>query len=305
MSITRPRTRTTAIDAPAVASSGWSAGFAGSVAAELLTLRKRPSTWILLGIWLALALTFAYIVPYVSYRGASGPAADAQLGELLPGQLVGTLLVGFPFFGGAFALTLGVLAFGSDYGWGTMKTLFTQRPGRLRVVAAKLAALAIALLPFVAGAFVLGALASAAIAWQEGAAVTWPTLLRLAEGLLGGWLILAVWTAFGALLAVATRGTAMAIGVGILYALVIEGLLSLLATEVSLLDPLVTVFIRANAYSLVRELGASADAMADNGPGSYRGPWVDGWRAVAMLGGYLVACTGVAAALIDRRDVAE
>ena len=37
---------------------------------------------------------------------------------------------------------LGVFALGSDYGWDTLKTLFTQRPGRLRVFAAKLAALA-------------------------------------------------------------------------------------------------------------------------------------------------------------------
>ena len=44
---------------------------------------------------------------------------------------------------------LGVFALGSEYGWGTLKTLFTQRPGRLRVFAAKLAALGIVLVPFV------------------------------------------------------------------------------------------------------------------------------------------------------------
>jgi ABC-type transport system involved in multi-copper enzyme maturation permease subunit len=41
--------------------------------------------------------------------------------------------------------------FGSEYGWDTLRTLFTQRPGRLQVLAAKLAALAIALVPFVLG----------------------------------------------------------------------------------------------------------------------------------------------------------
>jgi hypothetical protein len=35
----------------------------GSVAAELLVLRKRTSTWILLAIWTLLALVFAYVVP--------------------------------------------------------------------------------------------------------------------------------------------------------------------------------------------------------------------------------------------------
>ncbi len=39
----------------------------GSIGAELLLLRKRASTWVLLGIWVALALTFAYLVAYVTY----------------------------------------------------------------------------------------------------------------------------------------------------------------------------------------------------------------------------------------------
>ena len=39
----------------------------GSLRAELLVLRKRASTWILLGIWATLALVFAYVVPYATY----------------------------------------------------------------------------------------------------------------------------------------------------------------------------------------------------------------------------------------------
>ena len=42
-------------------------------------------------------------------------------------------MAGFPFFGGVLALMLGVLTLGSEYGWGTLRTLFTQGPGRLRV----------------------------------------------------------------------------------------------------------------------------------------------------------------------------
>ena len=43
---------------------------------------------------------------------------------------------------------LGVFAFGSEYGWDTLKALFTQGSGRLRVFAAKLSALGIALMSF-------------------------------------------------------------------------------------------------------------------------------------------------------------
>jgi ABC-2 type transport system permease protein len=168
----------------------------GSLRAELLVLRKRASTWILLGIWATLALVLAYVVPYATYLNNPTPES---LADVLPGNLVGTLMAGFPFFGGVLALMLGVLAFGSEYGWGTLKTLFTQRPGRLHVFGAKRLALAATLLVFVLVVFALGALASYAIAVREGADASLPSLWLLLRGLAAGWLILAVWAAFGVL----------------------------------------------------------------------------------------------------------
>ena len=272
-----------------------------SVMAELLVLRKRTSTWILLGIWTTLALVFAYVVPYVTYLN---DPAEQPLGELLPQQLVGTLMGGFPFFGGVLTLMLGVLTFGSDYGWGTLRTLFIQRPGRLRVFAAKVLALALALIPFVLVVFAVGALASSAIALREGADIGLPSAWLLVRGLAAGWLILAVWTALGVLLAVFSRGTALAVGIGILYALVIEGLLSALASQVSAVDRLVEFFLRANAYSLVTKLGVSADEVANNGPGSFSGPFVGGGQALLVLALYAVAFLLVSGWLLRRRDVA-
>ena len=105
------------------------------IAAELLILRKRAATWILLAVWTLLGIFFAYVIPY-----ALDPESD-DITPFLPHALTGTLLEGFPFFGGVFALMLGVFALGSEYGWGTLKTLFTQGPSRSRVLAAKLAAL--------------------------------------------------------------------------------------------------------------------------------------------------------------------
>ena len=51
----------------------------GSIAAELLVLRKRISTWILLGIWIVLALAFSYLLPYLTYRNSLGTAAPQPL----------------------------------------------------------------------------------------------------------------------------------------------------------------------------------------------------------------------------------
>src|ERR671918_1447861 len=216
------------------------------VRAELLVTRKRASTWILLAIWAALALVFAYVVPYVTYLNGSAPES---LTDVLPERLVESLMSGVPFFGGVLALMLGVLAVGSEYGWGTLRALLTQRPGRLHVFGAKLLALAVALVPFVLAVFGVAALAGYAIAVREGVDVTWPSAWLVVRGLAAGWLVLAVWAAFGVLLAVLSRGTALAVGVGILYGLVIEGLLSALAGQVSVLDWLVELFLRGDAHS--------------------------------------------------------
>jgi ABC-2 type transport system permease protein len=273
----------------------------GSLRAELLVVRKRASTWILLAIWATLALVFAYVVPYVTYLNGS---TQDPLTDLLPQNLVGSLMGGFPFFGGVLALMLGVLTFGSEYGWGTLKTLFTQRPGRLQVFGAKLLALGATVVTFVLVVFALGALASYAIALREGADLAWPSTWLLLRGLAAGWLILAVWAAFGVLLAVVSRGTALAVGIGVLYAFVIEGLLSALASQVSLFDRLVEFFVRANGYSLVVGLGVSSDEVGDNGPGSFSGPFVDGEQALLVLILYGSAFLLLSGWLLRRRDVA-
>ena len=271
-----------------------------NVNAELLALRRRPATWILLGIWTFLGIFFAYVIPYaLEPEGSVG-----GLGQFLPESLAGTLLEGFPFFGGVFALMLGVFALGSEYGWDTLKTLFTQRPGRLRVFGAKLAALGIVLVPFVLALFAAGAVASYVIAQIESAPVDWPSAWLVVRAIAAGWLILAVWAALGVLLGVATRGTSLAIGVGILYALVIEGLLSTFADSVSLFEPLTGVFLRANGYSLSVGLGASVDAIESSGPGSFAGPFVDGVQAVAVLVAFIAGFVALAGFLVRRRDVA-
>jgi ABC-2 type transport system permease protein len=132
----------------------------------------------------------------------------------------------------------------------------------------------------------------------------WPSASLLMRGLGAGWLILAVWAAVGILLAVLSRGTSLAIGIGILYPLVIEGLVSALASAVSLLDHVVQFFLRANGYSLVTGLGVSAQDVADRGPGAFSGPFVSGGQAVLVLASYLVVLLAASGWLLRRRDVA-
>lgn len=274
-----------------------------SIAAELLVLRKRASTWILMGVWVLLGIMFSHLLPYLTFTGAADGPTQTPLEALLPERLADNLLGGFPFFGGVFALMLGVLAVGSDYGWNTLKTLLTQRSGRLQVFGAKLAALAVGLVPFVVSIFFAGAVASYAIAGAEDAAVKWPSAWELMRALAAGWFVLATWAALGVFLAVLSRGTALAIGLGILYTLVIEGLLSALAGQVSWLDPLVEYFLRANAYSLVTAIGVPTETLAGNGPGAFFGPFVGAGQAILVMSAYGICFLALSATLLRRRDV--
>jgi ABC-type transport system involved in multi-copper enzyme maturation permease subunit len=274
-------------------------GFLSSLSAELFLLRKRAAYWILLALWIAVGTTFGYIVPYLTWRNNPNTAA-ADLNSLLPENFVGTMAGGFPFYGGAFALILGVLFIGSDYGWGTLKTLLTQRPGRLTLFCTKLVALAIALVPFVISMFAIGAIASGFIAGQESAPANWPSVVEITQGVLASWFIVAVWAALGVMLAVLSRGTSLAIGVGLLYAVAIEGLLSALVSQISLLEPLVDLTLRANAYSLVQTFGGATER---DGPGAFRGPFVGTEQSILVLALYLIVFLGVSAFALRRRDV--
>jgi hypothetical protein len=115
---------------------------------------------------------------------------------------------------------------------------------------------------------------------------------------------LAAWAALGVLLGVLSRGTSLAIGIGILYALVIEGLLSAFADSISILEPLTNVFLRANGYSLATALGASTYTIGSSGPGSYNGPFVASGQALAVLMALIVGFVAFTALKLRRRDVA-
>jgi hypothetical protein len=54
-------------------------------------------------------------------RGGGDPGQI--LADVLPGRLVPNTLGGFPMFAGAIALIVGALVAGSEYGWGTLKTI--------------------------------------------------------------------------------------------------------------------------------------------------------------------------------------
>lgn len=274
-----------------------------ALAAQLLLLRKRTATWILLGFWMLVTVTFAYVLPYFAYKGDirlrehGGPVL---LNALLPHNLVLSLLTGFPAYGGLFVLILAVLAMGSEYTWGTLTPAFTQRASRLKVFFSKILALAIALTPFVILVYLLGFIASMLIALREGQSTQLPNLWLLARALAFSWFILAVWACFGVMIAVLSKGTSLAIGLGIIYGLVLESVISAFASQITLLDYMSKAFLRTNGYSLIAPLGS----VAPGGPGGFAGSTVSAPQAAIVLAVEIVAFLAAAAYIVRRRDVA-
>lgn len=275
------------------------------LSAELLKLRKRPAIWLLVGVWLALNLTFAYLFPYLSYRtgepagpGDPGPTG-ALLATVLPANMVPNVLGGYPLFGGAIVLILGALMTGSEYGFGTVKTLLIQRPRRLEVLGGILGTLAVVVLGLGVASFALSASAAGLVAAAESMPGTFPPAAELARGLAAGWLILGMWGLLGALAGVAFRGTPLAIGLGLVWALVIENLIRGAAALLDVFETVLRAMPGVNAGSLVAALTPAGGGRGTPGVTAV----VGGTQAAMVLACYAVGFIVLAALFLARRDV--
>jgi ABC-2 type transport system permease protein len=272
---------------------------------EWLKLRKRPATWVLGLVLAALLLTVSYgfsalAVVVLSGEPSTRPDVQAALQTLkptlYPARFLRTTLGAFSGIGyaNAIAVILGVLAWGSEYGWATLKTVFTQRPGRLATAGGKLLALTLVLAFYAAVLLAAGAGASAVLGAVYGHLTPWPGIGDVARAFLTAWLLMGLWTAFGVVLAVLLRQAALAIGLGIVYAIAVEGVVINTLSLVSSLRNVQRGFPGANASALVDWFGRARAAAPVVGP----------TQATLVVAGYLVVFLLVALVLLRRRDVA-
>jgi ABC-2 type transport system permease protein len=275
-----------------------------SARAELLRLGKWPATWVIIGVWLLLNVFFGYILDYLRYRdavanGDAGQAA-ALLSQLSPAGVPGTAVSGLPMFGGALVLTLAALATGSGYGWNTWKTVFTQGPSRLAALGGTLIALACLLVVLAALTWAVDLAASAIVQSIESQPIVWPDLQAVAEGAGAGLLIAGMWAVAGALVGILARGPAMAVGLGLVWALVVESLLRAVSGLLGPFEPVTDYLPGTAAGSLAGAVGAAGVQQAGGAPGVLT--ILTGAEAVAVLTVYIAAFTGLAALLMVRRD---
>jgi ABC-type transport system involved in multi-copper enzyme maturation permease subunit len=282
-----------------------------SLHAELIRLARWPVTWILCGIWIVLNLVFGYVFNYLTYHseGGVGFSADAStpdnaravLAQMMPDSVPITVVKELPLAGGALLLILGALAFGSGYAWGTWKTVFLAGPRRSVVVTGTLAALAVIVTGLVLATFAIDLLAAYTIAAAESQPVLWPAFADLARGVGAALLIGGMWTTAGALLGTLTRGPALAVGIGLVWTLVVENLLRGFAPLLGPVEAVTNLLPGTAAGSLAHALGAVPVSDPNGTPGVTTA--ISGTTAVALLAVYLFTFVAVSLALKARRDI--
>jgi ABC-2 type transport system permease protein len=276
-----------------------------STRAELLRLCRWPALWVLTATWLTLNVVFGYVFDYIAYRtgDSGGPNAGLPPEELLTGVLPGAvpavLVQGMPMFGGAILLILGALAAGSGYGWGTWKTVFTQGPGRATAVGGTLLALAIVVVGVVLGTAAVDLGMSSALAAVEDQPIDLPPVGDVAQAVGIGIVVLGMWTAAGVLLGSVARSPALAVGLGLVWALVVENLLRGVSGLLGGLAVLTDHLPGTAAGSLVGTL--SATGRAGGAPGVL--DVLPGSTALVALAAYLLAFTAATLLLVRHRDL--
>ena len=228
---------------------------------------------------------------------ATHPAASERavsLASLFPDQLVNSIMgASFPL-GAAMAVVLGALVAGSEYSWGTLKTLLTQRPGRLTNWAGRVAVFMgwMGVLSIVL--FATGAAYSALIAAFEGHAIAWPAFADIAKGFGAMWLIFAVNGAIGLALGVLIRQSAAALGVGVVYILSVELIAVRFIDSVNngAYKGIGDLFVDQNASALIAHLSASATSTS-----------IGVEQALVVMAAWLTGLLVLAAALVRQRDV--
>ena len=111
-------------------------------------------------------------------------------------------------------------------------------------------------------------------------------------------MISAVWTSLGAFLATLFRGTPLAIGLGLVYALLLEGIAATLLAANDRFEPALEFLFNENSYALINSFSQTSGGLG--APQSI----VEPERAALTLAAYALIFVLLSALLLRRRDVA-
>ena len=294
------------------------AGIAGVFRAEMLKLTKRPATRVLGLVALAYLLLFFYVFPYGHYLSALAgeltsdvpPVPEWLVYPLLPGEVVRTVVVQFPYVLGQIGLVFAAVVAAGEYKAGTLKTILTQRVSRVQFCAGQLVALGALALVYVLGLFAAGYAAAGVVAHladvstalpspDAGGPASAPVIGELARGVGVAWLIVATWTAFGYMLGHVLRSAALAAGAGLVWIVFVEGTTMNFSYQVEALAGLVAALPSPSAVGLIITFGNPGFG-ADSpviGPTS-------GSHLPFVLAAYLLLFSAISVMVVRKREVA-
>jgi ABC-2 type transport system permease protein len=275
--------------------------------AEWLKTTRRPATWIVAASLLGILVLFVYLPGWWFFSHA--PAGQLPTGfdvrqaraEFYPPLLIPHFLAGMVGVGGAASLVLGVLSLGSDYAWGSMHTITALPPSRTAALAGRLGALALLLLLLTLMLWVCGAGLSWLLASIDAQPVRWPRPDALIAAVASTWLIFAMWCGLGLLLASAFRQPIVPIAAGLIYMLVIEGLVLNVLGGVGfdVVHDVERLLPGPNAGALTQAFGHGYVPAGIAVPS----PLAGAVQATAVVLAYVVAFCAGTAYFVARRDV--
>lgn len=278
-----------------------------AVRAEWFKLVRRRALWVTVGLMLVLAVGIEYLLVYVvathppARAAGAGAALAAARTALYPASVIKKSVANVSSLIGIFALIVGVLAQGSEYSWGTVKTAWVQLPGRISIVLGQLTSLAVLSLIMALGLIAVDSLASYLIGALDAHSSNWPSALDFLKGIGAAWLILYLLAVLGFGLATLFKQSAMAVGLGLAYVLVIENLVfSLLGNLGDPWNQIQQWFPIANAGYLQDSFGKVNSAVTVTITGSAP---ATASHAVIVLGLWVIGIAVVSAGLVRVRDV--
>ena len=149
--------------------------------------------------------------------------------------------------------------------------------------------------------FLTCAASALGIALVEDQAVMLPSIADLAAGLGSGWMVMAMWATLGAVFGVVLRSVALPIGLGVVWILGIENLISAVArTSLTALQPLRDVLPGVTSGSLISSVLPAQIGPLPPGVQSS----VSGGQGLVTVCAYVVVAVLAVLVVGRRRDVA-
>jgi len=269
-----------------------------TIKAEWRKNRFRPAFLVSSALLAALIVVVYLATWYQATHPGTSPREAVSILVLYPDQFVNLVMgAGYPV-GAAIAIVLGALYAGSEYSWGTFKTMLTQHHGRITTGIGRVVIFELWMAIMTVVLFAAAAGSSLVVALFQGHAITWPALFDIAKGVATIGLVFSVNGALGMALGTLFKHSAAALGVGLVYVLALQIIV------VRFIDS-----FNGGAYKWIGDLfdGQNASALIQTFRSAAFGPSaassISVERAVLVLFAYLAVFLVVAAALVRQRDV--